>query len=90
MYAPTCFLCTLDGGDGSGRIHVPGYLFDVCETHWSLSRDGWDVQYEDAIIEHLKRLKIEPPARNQNGFLPRQFFPPHLPDPDYIPNRWTL
>jgi hypothetical protein len=68
-----CLLCEVDGFPRVGTVHVPGYEFDVCKTHWEGNDGGWDNHYEWIILDHLNKSKIKVPRKGKNGFLPRSY-----------------
>ena len=69
----TCLLCEADGFSRVGSVHVRGYEFDVCQTHWEGNYDGWNSHYDWIILEFLNKHKIKVPRKGKKGFLPREF-----------------
>lgn len=52
---------------------LSGYGLLVCETCYSGNWDGWSPFYEKKILEYLEQIGIEPPERNEKGYLPCEF-----------------
>jgi hypothetical protein len=73
MSMMNCLLCKADGFLRVGTVHVPGYEFDVCQTHWKENADGWTNHYEWIILEHLSTNKTSVPRKGKKGFLPRDY-----------------
>ena len=73
MNALNCLLCEVDGFSRTGTVHVQGYEFEVCQSHWDGNDHGWDNHYEWVILDHLNAHKIKVPKKDKKGFLPRDY-----------------
>ena len=78
-HVETCICCQRSFQFGpstyEGR-HLPGYKMMVCRDCYDANWDGWAPHYEGFILKHLREKGIQPPPRNANGWLPRDW--PHV------------
>lgn len=52
------------------RLELYGDIF-CCDICWQGNWDGWAPHHEAVILKNLKEKKLPIPARNEQGFLPR-------------------
>jgi len=69
-----CFTCgcsvKLGPHEYTGQ-HIGKYDITACSVCWASNWDGWGPFEEKEILAHLEARGIKVPARNANGFLPR-------------------
>ena len=76
---PLAVKCDICGGihyQGMGvypLTKVSGYELFCCDVCYNGNWDGWNPRYEDMLLEHLKKIGVNPPSRNEKGWLPREF-----------------
>jgi len=69
-----CFIC---GGEFQFGPHkykgknIPRYKISVCDVCYNANWDGWAPEYENKLIEHLKKENLPIPERNEKGWFPR-------------------
>ena len=52
---------------------VSGYGLFCCGICYAGNHDGWNPRYEAMLFEHLNKIGVNPPPRNEKGWLPREF-----------------
>lgn len=52
---------------------VSGYGLFCCDVCYAGNHDGWNPRYETMLFEHLNKIGVNPPPRNEKGWLPREF-----------------
>ncbi|GEM_PF-4523488 len=73
MSDPSCLLCQADGFPRVGPVHVLGYEFDVCQSHWDGNKEGWNDHYEWIILDFMNKRAIKVPRKGKKGTLPREY-----------------
>lgn len=71
-----CDICGAIHYQGKGVYplrKVSGYELFCCNVCYAGNWDGWNPRYEAMLLEQLKKIGVEPPPRNKNGWLPREF-----------------
>ena len=71
-----CFCCGCKVPFGGGRYggrHVRGYDITVCKACYSGNWDGWGPHCEEKLLRHLEEKGIKVPAKNREGWLPRDY-----------------
>ena len=71
-----CDICGKTYYQGKGYYplrKVEGYGLFCCDICFDSNWDGWNPNHEAKILAHLKANGIEPPPRNEKGWLPREF-----------------
>ena len=69
-----CFICgeKFQMGPHQYELHyIRRYDIYVCRIDYDGNWDGWEPDYGDRIIEHLKKKGISIPEKNDKGLLPR-------------------
>lgn len=75
-YQVRCDICGAIHYQGMGVYplrKVSGYGLFCCDACYEGNWDGWNPRHEAKLLAHLKAQGIEPPPRNGNGWLPREF-----------------
>lgn len=70
----SCELCGKEFQYGPHRYDgqfIRRYQLTVCKTCFSGNRDGWAPHLEEKFLAHLKAKHIPAPARNAEGWFPR-------------------
>lgn len=71
-----CEVCGETYYDGLGYHpghRLRGYEMGYCEICYDGNWDGWNPRHEPVLLARLKELGVEPPPRNEDGLLPREF-----------------
>ncbi|RZA34250.1 MAG: hypothetical protein EOP92_16690 [Lysobacteraceae bacterium] len=70
-----CDICGTRCKAGAG-VHgfqrIPGYDLIVCRNCFQTNHDGWAPMHEEAFENHLALKDIRLPARNAQGWYPRE------------------
>lgn len=72
----TCDICGRTYYQGMGYYplrKVSGYEFFCCDGCYEGNWDGWGPIREQRVLDLLAQKGIEPPPRNEKGWLPREF-----------------
>jgi hypothetical protein len=70
-----CFMCGREYQYGPHKYEgreISRYKINVCNVCYDANRDGWSPEYQEKLIAHLKKEGIGIPARNREGWLPRE------------------
>ncbi len=51
--------------------YITTYRLRVCDVCYRGNWDGWALQFEDAVTQHLRAAGASLPTRNAKGLLPR-------------------
>ena len=71
-----CDICGATHYQGQGVYplrKVSGYELFCCDICYDGNWDGWNPCHEAKLLEHLKNIGVNPPPRNEEGLLPREF-----------------
>lgn len=71
-----CDFCGMPHYEGKGYYplrQLSGYGLFCCTPCYEGNWDGWNSMYEPILLAQLNKLGIEPPPRNEKGWLPREF-----------------
>ena len=71
-----CNICGATHYQGKGVYplrKVSGYGLFCCDTCYEGNWDGWNPRLEAKLLDHLKKIGVNPPPRNGKGWLPREF-----------------
>ena len=60
------------GAGTHGYQRIPGYDLTVCKSCFQGNHDGWAPVHEEAFENHLQLKSIPLPARNAQGWYPRE------------------
>jgi hypothetical protein len=52
--------------------HISRYQLTICRSCWSGNHDGYGPAVEKQFLAHLKAKGIPVPARNADGWFPRE------------------
>ena len=75
-YEVKCAICGDIHYQGKGCYplrRVSGYELFCCKICYDGNWDGWNPRYEAKLLEHLRKIGVNPPPRNEEGLLPREF-----------------
>ena len=71
-----CDICGESHYQGAGVYplrKVSGYEIFCCDICYDGNWDGWNQRHEAKLLDHLKKIGVNPPQRNEKGWLPREF-----------------
>lgn len=69
----TCPMCRRNVRDNRFTF-VETYQIWVCKRCYRANTDGWSIRCERVLVEHMRRIKMPLPRRNQSGWLPREVY----------------
>lgn len=75
-YKVKCDICGEPHYQGAGvwpLRKLSGYELFCCDICYDGNWDGWNERHEQKLLKRLAELGVEPPQRNEDGSLPREF-----------------